>query len=358
MHTQNSSPDAGREGPPTGNGPACLGPFQDLPASGSEPFPPSKDTDEGCYWQPAVFSPLRSLALDALRQRFRLEDACIHRRPLPGRPPLDRLCPTRTPTRAAGLMPPVRLAHDPIRLAAVRCRPSLSTSSSDPVVISPQLPVAAAPPSYLGASWLSAHEPASKKRLIQDTHPSSAACLALLASRWSSAKKPPAHYLESGSRLLHVPPSATLTAPLGLCLAHSTRAFTTGPPSKCTGLSSFAAPHSSRKCRARPLSAHDRLRWLFGDHAGCDSPLLSCQGISLSSRQASHPSFIQNPHLPFGLGNGAAAFLTLELPMDVLDLDELISLQKTLCAMRWIALMKCDQAVAETIAANMAFVHR
>ncbi len=131
---------------------------------------------------------------------------------------------------------------------------------------------------------------------------------------------------------------------------------TPGPPSKCTGLSSFAAPHSSRKCRARPLSAHDRLRWLFGDHAGCDSPLLSCQGISLSSRQASHPSFIQNLHLPFGLCNGAAAFLTLELPMDVHDSDELISLQKTLCAMRWIALMKCDQAVAVTIAANMAFV--
>ncbi len=162
MHTKNSSPDAGREGPPTGNGPACLGPFQALPASGSELFPPSKDTDDRCYRQLAVLSRLRTLALDALRQRFRLEDACIHRRPLPGSPLLDRLCPTRTPTRAAGLMPPVRLAHNLIRSSAVRCRPSLSTSSSDSVVSGPQLPVAAAPPSYLGASWLSAHEPASK----------------------------------------------------------------------------------------------------------------------------------------------------------------------------------------------------
>jgi hypothetical protein len=50
--------------------------------------------------------------------------------------------------------------------------------------------------------------------------------------------------------------------------------------------------------------------------------------------------------------------LALELPMDVHASDELVSLQKTLCAMRWIALMKCDLAVAETIEANMAFLQK
>jgi hypothetical protein len=50
--------------------------------------------------------------------------------------------------------------------------------------------------------------------------------------------------------------------------------------------------------------------------------------------------------------------LTLELTMPFDDSDELISLKKTLCAMRWIALMKCDLAVAATIEANMAFLQK
>jgi hypothetical protein len=81
LHTKNSSPDAGREGDPTGNGPACLGPFQALPASGSEIFPTAKDTDDRRSRRLAVLSRLRASALHALRQRFRLEDAPITRRP-------------------------------------------------------------------------------------------------------------------------------------------------------------------------------------------------------------------------------------------------------------------------------------
>lgn len=60
-------------------------------------------------------------------------------------PKMERVCPRRTPTCAAGWMSPVRLDPDLIRVAAVRCRPILSTSSSDSVVGSPQLPARCRP---------------------------------------------------------------------------------------------------------------------------------------------------------------------------------------------------------------------